>query len=233
MAKESALKPFYSVLVLAFGCSLLVAGAAVGLRPLQESNRQLDQKKNILRAAGIYTKGASVEEQFKMVTTRLVELESGRFVPEDEISLGDFNQLKAAFSDELGRKLLPDEDLARLARVERYSLVYLIGEDPQVFDQVVLPVRGKGLWSTMYAYVSLDADLNTIEGISFYAHGETPGLGGEIDNANWQKGWQGKKIYNQDLDVQLEVVKGSAAKEGDTAPYQIDGLSGATMTSVG
>lgn len=233
MAEESALKPFYSVLVLAFACSLLVAGAAVGLRPLQESNRQLDQKKNILRAAGILQDDVSVAEQFEVVQTRLVELATGSFVAEDQLSPQQFNQTKAAFSDELGRSLEKEDDLARLSRIEKYSLVYLIAGDDNTIEQIILPVRGKGLWSTMFAYVALDADLNTIRGISFYAHGETPGLGGEVENATWQKGWQGKKVYDQDRAVRLQVVKGSVDQSGEQAAFEIDGLSGATMTSTG
>ena len=233
MAEESALKPFYSVLVLAFACSLLVAGAAVGLRPLQESNRQLDQKKNILRAAGILKEDVPVADQFQVVETRLVELATGNFVAEDQLSPQQFNQTKAALSDDLGRSLEKENDLARLSRLEKYSLVYLIAGDDKAIEQIILPVRGKGLWSTMFAYVALDADLNTIRGISFYAHGETPGLGGEVENANWQKGWQGKKVYDQDQSVRLQVVKGSAEKSGEQAAYEVDGLSGATMTANG
>lgn len=232
MAEESALKPFYSVFVLAFACSLLVAGAAVGLRPLQEANKQLDQKKNILRAAGIYDKDIPVDEQFAVVSTKLVELSTGRFIPQEELPVSEYNQQAAALSDDMGRQLEKEEDLARLSRVEKYSRVYLIAASEKSPQQVVLPVRGKGLWSTMFAYVALDSDLNTIRGISFYAHGETPGLGGEIENAGWQKGWQGKQIYGEDDTVMLQVVKGSAAK-GEEGAYQVDGLSGATMTSDG
>ena len=64
MAKEHPLKPFYSVLVLAFACSALVAAAAVGLRPYQDENKSLDQKKNILTAAGLLQQEVSVDEQF-------------------------------------------------------------------------------------------------------------------------------------------------------------------------
>ncbi len=96
-----------------------------------------------------------------------------------------------------GRKLSPEEDIAKLRHQEKYSLVYLVRKDGEI-EQIILPVRGKGLWSTMYAYVALDGDLTTIRGVSFYEHGETPGLGGEIENQRWQKGWQGKEIYDDE-----------------------------------
>jgi Na+-transporting NADH:ubiquinone oxidoreductase subunit C len=232
MAEESPLKPFYSVLVLAFVCSALVAGAAVALKPLQDSNRQLDRKKNILSAAGLYRQDQPIERAFAGIETRIVELATGRFVPEDQLVPETYNQLKAALSPELGRSLDPGKDLARLRRLEKYSLVYLVKKGDKV-EQFVLPVRGKGLWSTMFAYVAVDADLNTIRGVAFYEHGETPGLGGEVENSRWQGLWQGKKIYTDAGEVGLRVVKGRAAENGEKAKYEIDGLSGATLTTKG
>lgn len=230
--KEPAAKPFYSVLVLAFVCSALVAGAAVGLRPKQEANRQLDQKKNILRAAQLYDAGKPVDELFSVIETRIVELESGEYVPESKISPGSYNQLKAALSSELGRPIAGEKDIARLRRLEKYSLVYLV-KDGERTTQVILPVRGKGLWSTMYGYVCLDSDLTTIKGISFYEHGETPGLGGEIENEQWLADWQNKKMYDHTGTVALQVVKGQSAESGKGAMFEVDGLSGATMTADG
>jgi Na+-transporting NADH:ubiquinone oxidoreductase subunit C len=232
MAEESAAKPFYSVLILALVCSALVAGAAVGLRPLQEANRRIDQKKNILRAAGIYRPDGDVEQQFAPIKTKIIDLTSGEFVSEDQLSPAAFDQRKAALSNDLGMALEKGKDPAGLSRVEKYSLVYLVMGNGRV-DQLILPVRGKGLWSTLYAYVALDADLTTIRGISFYAHGETPGLGGEIENEAWQGSWRGKKIYGPDAAVALEVVKGKAAETGEASRHEIDGLSGATMTGAG
>lgn len=232
MAEESLARPFYTVLVLALVCSALVAGAAVLLRPLQESNQRIDQQKNILRAAGLYDPKKDVDEQFKVIRTRVVDLSSGAFVPPEQISPDSFDQRKAALDSTLGTALNKTSDLAGLGRQERYSLVYLVERNQRV-EQVILPIRGKGLWSTMYAYVALEADLNTIRGISFYAHGETPGLGGEIENKQWQESWRGKAIYGPDHGVALKVVKGRAADQGPMAPYQIDGLSGASMTGAG
>lgn len=232
MADEHPLKPFYSVLVLAFACSTLVAGAAVGLRPMQEANKALDQKKHILYAAGLYDSSKSIEEMFTPVETKVVELATGNFVGEDVVDPATFNQSRAAFTDEFGRNLTGDEDIAKLKRVEKYSVVYLVKNNDNV-EQVILPVRGKGLWSTMYAYVSLGADFSTIRGVSFYAHGETPGLGGEVENENWQKSWQNKLVYSSTGDVALDFAKGKSNATGDAQAYEIDGLSGATLTTKG
>ncbi|MFV0437234.1 MAG: Na(+)-translocating NADH-quinone reductase subunit C [Desulfopila sp.] len=224
-------KPFYSVLVLAFVCSALVAGAAVGLRPKQEANRQLDRQKNILYAAGIFDPDKPIAEQFANIETRVVELKTGKFVDPALIDPQSYNQRRAAYTSDLGTVIPRDEDTAGITRQERYSLVYLVKKDDRLAE-VVLPVRGKGLWSTMYAYVAVDADLTTVRGVSFYEHGETPGLGGEVANRTWENTWQGKELYKDDR-VALRLTKGGVDPTSADAPYQIDGLSGATLTSKG
>ena len=233
MAEEHhPLKPFYSVLVLAFGCSLLVALAAVGLKPLQDANKSIDQKRNILRAAGLYKEGISIEDQFSVIDSRIVELNSGEFIAADRIDPKSYNQRAAAISDESGRELESSEDIAGIRRLENYSLVYLV-KNGETLDQLVVPVRGKGLWSTMYAYVALDSDLTTIRGISFYEHGETPGLGGEIANPRWQNGWKDKRVYSENGEISLAVTKNIDQASADQQPYLVDALSGATLTSDG
>lgn len=233
MAEEHPLKPFYSVLVLAFACSTLVALAAVGLQPYQQINRTLDQKKNILSAAGIYSEEVPVLEQFdNMIETRVIELASGRFADEVDIDPELYNQPAAALSDQLGRPLEREVDDAGIRRLETYSLVHLVRRDGTV-SQVVLPVRGKGLWSTMYAYVAVAADLNTITGISFYEHGETPGLGGEIENPRWQASWEGKQLYDDDGNLAFTVQKPGSQGGPEQERFRVDGLSGATLTSDG
>jgi len=231
MAEDHPLKPFYSVLVLAFACSTLVALAAVGLKPLQDSNKTLDQKKNILAAAGLYDPAVGVEEQFGSIRTRLVSLETGEFV-DDGVDPTSFDQLDAAMQDETSSLLGKDDDIAGIRRQEAYSLVYLVTDGERV-DQIVLPVRGKGLWSTMYAYVAVDGNLQTIRGVSFYEHGETPGLGGEVENPRWQAGWKDKKLYDDAGDLTVSVVKSGSQAGPEEAAYQIDGLSGATITTQG
>jgi Na+-transporting NADH:ubiquinone oxidoreductase subunit C len=232
MADESIAKSYYSVLILAFVCSLLVAGTVVGLRPLQEANRLQDQRKNILYAAGLYSSEQSVEELFAPIETRVIELATGLYVAKEDIDPATFNQLHAAQSDDEGKALAKGDDIAGLNRLERYSLVYLVQKKGKT-SQIILPIRGKGLWSTMYAYVAIEPDLSTIRGISFYEHGETPGLGGQIDNRAWQDSWRGKRLYDSQGDMKLRLQKGKAASSGDLAPYEIDGLSGATLTANG
>lgn len=229
MADITAYKPFYSVLVLAFFCSLLVGSAAVGLRPFQEKNKLLDRRKNILIAAGLYDNTSTVANLFGNIETRIVNLKSGAFVAADTVSPEKFDQLKAALSKESGQPLTKDEDIAGIRGIEKHSRVYLVTDNNTV-RQVILPIRGKGLWSTLYGYIAIEGDMSTVSGISFYEHGETPGLGGEIENSRWQAGWQGKKIYNQSNEESLLV--GQKKSQGE-AIHHVDGLSGATLTIQG
>ncbi len=229
MASESVVKTFTVAVVLAVACSLLVAGAAIGLRPLQEANKVRDRKKNILLVAGLYNPRESVEETFEQVEPRIVDLASGEYVDKDKLDPATFDQRAAARDPKLSVKIPADKDLAGIGRREKYSLVYLVKKDDKL-DQIILPDYGKGLWSTLYGFMALDGDLNTVKGITFYEHAETPGLGGEIDNPRWKAGWPGKKVYDDKGSVQLVVAKG-VAEEGN--PYEVDGISGATLTANG
>jgi Na+-transporting NADH:ubiquinone oxidoreductase subunit C len=106
--------------------------------------------------------------------------------------------------------------------------VYSIESAEGAYETVVLPVSGFGLWGIMYGYLAIEGDGNTIRGIGFYDHKETPGLGGEISNPRWQAQWPGKQIFDTAGDVAFELVKGGG--EGES---QVDALSGATLTSRG
>jgi Na+-transporting NADH:ubiquinone oxidoreductase subunit C len=97
---------------------------------------------------------------------------------------------------------------------------------------IILPIEGKGLWSTLYGYLALAPDANTVVGITFYDHGETPGLGGEVDNPRWQALWPNRKAYDARGNAALRVKKGRAGPPEED-PHQVDGLSGATITSRG
>ncbi|MCU3615509.1 NADH:ubiquinone reductase (Na(+)-transporting) subunit C, partial [Enterobacter hormaechei subsp. oharae] len=97
-------------------------------------------------------------------------------------------------------------------------------------QEIVLPIYGNGLWSMMYAFVALDTDGRTVKGITYYDQGETPGLGGEVENPNWRAQFVGKKVLDDNGQPALKVVKGGA-RPGDE--FAVDGLSGATLTSNG
>ena len=230
MSKDSTGKVLTVAFVLCVVCPILVSAAAVGLSSRQERNKIEEKRKNILQAAGIYEAGIPVEDQFSNIQTRIVDLQTGEF--STDFDAATFDSRKAARDAETGYRIPPELDLASIKSRSRYMDVYLLMEG-DVAQQVILPVHGKGLWSTMYGFLSLADDLTTVNGFAFYEHGETPGLGGEIDNPSWKKQWPGKKIYDEAGTTRIEVLKGAVDKTSDNAIYQADGLAGATLTARG
>ncbi len=213
-------------IALCFVCAVIVATAAVSLRPLQQANVVDDMNRNILQAAGIFDESRSIREQFEeSVEAKVIDLRTGKYVDMDPAT---YNQRAASKDAEMSEVLA--DDPAGIKRQEYFSLVYLVSKDGSL-DKVILPVRGYGLWSTLYGFIALESDLNTVAGLGFYEHGETPGLGGEVDNPRWKALWPGKQVRNGD-ELALTVLKGKA-EPGPKQQYQVDGLSGATLTTAG
>jgi Na+-transporting NADH:ubiquinone oxidoreductase subunit C len=211
-------------------CSVVVSSAAVLLKPAQEANKTLDRKRNILAAAGMLDDDVSVDEQFQKVSTRLVDLRTGKFT--DAQDPANYDQRAAAKDPAASDSLSAEQDRAKIGRREHYALVYLVEQAGGGIDKIILPIRGYGLWSTLYGFVALESDANTVAGLGFYEHAETPGLGGEVDNPRWKGLWPGKQIY-RDGKVAIELVKGSVDPHSTNAKWQVDGLAGATLTSRG
>ncbi len=208
-------------------CAVVVSTASVALRPLQVENRMQFRQVNILQTADMYTPGMDVQAAFERVERRFVDLDSGEYVERPD----NYDQPRAARDPEQSRQIDPDP--AGIRRRADVAEVYLTYDDAGALNRVVLPVHGYGLWSTMYGFLALEPDLNTIAGIRFYQHGETPGLGGEIDNPRWQQNWEGKQLRNADGELAFEVVKGQVVQGSPGADYSVDGLSGATITARG
>jgi len=211
-------------------CSVIVSAAAVILKPAQETNQALDMKRNILAAAGMLDAGGDVEEQFKQITPRVVDLRTGKFT--DDVSAADYDEWKAAKDPAMSEALTDEEDIAKISRRENYATVYLVEKSPGDIEKIILPVRGYGLWSTLYGFIALESDANTVIGLGFYEQKETPGLGGEVDNPRWKALWPGKQVY-RDGEVAIRLIKGSVDASSADAPWQVDGLAGATLTSRG
>ena len=233
MDKDSIGNTFFVAVALCLVCSAFVALAAVGLRPIQEKNKALDKKKNVLIAAGLCSKGDKIDvaQLFaERIVDRVIELSSGNDVTAD---LGD----QAATFDaeaslqEQGQFILvpPEQDIATLKKRENLAHVYLVktSASDATPSQYVFPIRGKGLWSTCKGFLAINADLKTASGITYYEDGETPGLGGEINSKEFQDKWPGKVIFGENNEVILEVSKSA------TSDHQVDALSGATITSKG
>ncbi|MDO8908032.1 MAG: Na(+)-translocating NADH-quinone reductase subunit C [Pseudohongiella sp.] len=226
-------------LLLCAVCSVVISGAAVLLKPMQTENQILDRNRNILVAAGLFdpavNTNAEVQSMFERFNARIVDLDSGTFLSDEEAQRLGLNPQtyseSAARNDPAFSDALPGEqDTAKIRRRVRYATVYTIDNADGGFESVVLPVSGYGLWGIMYGYLALEGDGNTILGIGFYDHKETPGLGGEISNPRWQAQWPGKEIYT---DADSDEVAFAVVKGGGQGPHQVDALSGATLTSRG
>ena len=235
MSKDSTTKTIIVALCLCVICSILVSTAAVRLRPLQAENKSLDVKKNLLLAAKLIESSGSTKDDiitaFDNVETKLIDLATGLEVT--DMDAATYDTRKAAKDPMLSLKISSEDDIARIKTRAKIRPVYLVKKGNTV-DQIVIPFHGKGLWSTMYGFLCLDSDTRTVRGISYYEHGETPGLGGEVDNERWKSSWIGKKVLSSDdFSPIFDVVKGSVNPNSKMAMSQVDGLSGATLTSNG
>ncbi|MBB5321213.1 Na(+)-translocating NADH-quinone reductase subunit C [Marinobacter oulmenensis] len=238
-AKDTVSRTIMVALVLSIVFSVVVSTAAVMLRPAQIQNQNLDIKTNILSAAGMLESGASpqeIEDTFARFDVRLVDLDSGTFVEPSQVGVQDpmkYDMYKAASDPEMSTNIPSSEDKAGIKRRPNVAKVYTLSEDGELV-RVVLPVHGYGLWSTLYGFISLEGDLNTIEGLGFYSHAETPGLGGEVDNPRWKALWHGKEVYDDNYsEPEIRLVKGGVSPDARNKEHKIDALSGATLTSRG
>ena len=230
MSKNSMTNTLIVTIGLCLLCSLIISTAAVALRPLQEQNHIRELNHSILQVAGIYRPGIAIETLMKHIEVRMVDLERGTYV--DSPPATGFDMVEAARTADRGRPLDKQQDIAGIGFVPRYAKIYLVHENNQL-HRIVLPVYGYGLWSTLYGFIALEPDANTVYTLQFYQHGETPGLGGRVDDPKWRALWHGKKIYAAGTSPQLSVVKVPPRKSDPDFAYKVDGLSGATLTSLG
>ena len=167
----------------------------------------------------------------------MVDLDTGEYLSEEELARPELNpdrydQIKAAKDAKLSEALRGEDDIASIKRREKVAQVYLLEEEGRL-AKIVLPIRGYGLWSTLYGFLVLEGDASTVIGLAYYDQKETPGLGGEVDNPKWKALWPGKKVFDEQGAVSIDIVKGGVDKDAPEALHQVDGLSGATLTSNG
>ena len=222
-------KTIIVAILLCLVCSILVSTSAVMFKPLQIANKQADIKKNILAVTGLLSEDADVNTLFEQFEVRIVDLETGLY---SDIDHAAYDQYKAAGDPDQSVELTAEQDIAGIGHRAKLAKVFLLQEGGKT-SQVVLPIHGYGLWSTLYGFVSFEGDFNTIGGLQFYAHAETPGLGGEVDNPKWRQLWKGKKAFNDQGELKIEVVRGFVDFKVAGSEHQVDGLSGATLTSRG
>lgn len=238
MASDNMTKAIGVVVAICFVAAIFVSSAAVGLKPIQEENKRIDLLKNILIAGDLYDEvNPNVSETFKnKISAEIINLETTEVVPpekyDDVLNIEKFDIKAVANSSEHGKIIPPENDIAKIVRMPKEIIIYKVMSDSGV-EKYILPIYGKGLWSTLYGFIALDKDLHTIKGFTFYEHGETPGLGGEVDNPKWKHSWVGKQAYDEEWNLKIEVIKGRVDQTSENAKFQVDGLSGSTLTTRG
>lgn len=207
--------------------SVILSGLSEGLRERKELNVALDKKRNILSAFGIELAGNSpadiVKAEYAKVEATVVD------------SRGEATDGDVAVFDTASKMIDQFKKLNSGNETDCGFPVYKLKDGDTVVAYAV-PIVGQGLWSKMLGYVSLENDLNTIRGLSFYSQGETPGLGAEVEKAWFRNNFVGKKVLDAEGAVQgVKVVKGKAKDlgQGDELLHMVDGISGATITCNG
>jgi len=232
--KESTGRTLFVALAVSLVASVFVAGSAIALKPVQIENRLLDKQRSILAIAGLGgddLSSAQVKDLFNSrIKARVIDLKTGE--NREDLDPVTFDPLKAAKDPKTSTALTGAEDIALIKRREQFTTVYRVEKDGQL-ESLILPIRGYGLWSTLHGFLAIKPDLNTVVGLGFYQHAETPGLGGEVDNPKWKGLWPGKTLFDEAGKPIVKIVKGGVDPASPDAGHQVDALAGATLTSNG
>ena len=228
---HSDFQTFRFVLLISIFSALLLSLTATSLKNKQDLNIEVDRKKNVLKCAGIDVSKLKSEEIIKNYKNSIVEKViaiSGEVV---DISYQDLTIEENKSTGQITYYNTNTDNLESSIDKIKYLPLFEYSIDG-IVDAYIIPISGKGLWSTLYGYFSLSKDLESVLGITFYKHGETPGLGGEIEKKWFQEQFKDKKIFDEKKSlVSITVVKGKAS--GKNINYQVDGISGATITGNG
>ena len=224
LPNDNPVKTVAITLAVALAGSVLVAGSAVLLKPLQLANKEAERRAHIAEIVGQLPDADEVQ-----VEARVVDLATGDYVP--SIDPFQYDQRRAAKDPDQSVEIPDEEDIAGLRRRARFATVYLVRQAGET-RLVILPVRGRGFGSMLYGYLGLSGDTNTVAGLSFYEHAETPGIGALIDAPEWKYQWRGKAVWDGPV-LMLGVGAGRIEPGSLEAKYQVDGLTGATWTAQG
>ena len=236
--------------VLCLVCSAVVSVAAVSLRPMQLANEVLAKQRNRLIAARLIEPDAPDDVVDRLygerIRTQWIDLREGEPVPAPPTDSKEFD-FEAAADDEALSFDIPDPYQVPGRAPKAVPVYQVLSEDGSRVERLVLPVSGKGLWSTLRAYLAVDLNLDEasprerfpIAGVTFYEQAETAGLGAEVQNANWQELWRDRYIYGPNPEEEwkpvFQVAKPAekGAEGSEKAKYQVDALAGATITGDG
>lgn len=206
------------IITVSFICSMLLSLVSEGLKDKKNLNIELDKKKNILESIGIQASDFSSEK---------VEIEFNNNIKERVVNFNGFIEN------------ILHEDLNKIINRQTGDTEYFYGSDKYLplfesttMSSLIIPISGKGLWSSLFGYIAISSkDYSSVNGITFYAHGETPGLGAEITKPWFKSSFKGKEIFKNGVLTSIDVAKSGLADK--TSLYEVDGISGATITSKG
>ena len=196
---------------------------------MQLAYQSIERNRAVLEASRLIEPGLDladneIVDRFLVLETRIVDLDTDAF--SDAVSPITYD-VRAAMNDPDRTEPIPSElDTASLGRRPVYLPVYLLLDDQRV-ERIVLPVYGPGMWSTIHGFISLQADFATIEGVAFYEHGETPGIGDRILDPAWLAQWRGQPAYDDSGQLVLRIGANSTSSTSNSG---IDAISGATVT---
>ncbi len=221
---DSYVNTFAMAFVVSLVCAMLVSTSVILLGPIQQENKLLRSSiENMLPIIESMQLDIDPEELPRQFEIRVIDLQTGDYVED----LGASGLVPGEEASPLVT-VPEDEDIAGIGQHSRYASVYLIIEDSRT-KYILLPVYGRGMWSTIHGYLVLENDANTIAAIKFYEHGETPGIGDRIDESFWLVQWRGKLVYENNAPA-IRVVK---SRTPTTLPHEVDAIAGATLTSLG
>jgi len=232
MNNDSPMKALVVVTATALVCSTLVTIAAVTLQPIQKAYRDLERNRYLVGISGL-TNGVDelsdrdVVSRFQSLEARIVDLDTGEY--DQRYNPDTFDTWKAASDAALSIAIPAAADLANLSRRSRLVTVYLVREKNKL-KRMILPIYGQGMWSTLYGFIALEADLNTISDITFYQQNETAGIGDRILRPDWQARWQGRKLYDETGALRFRIGGSAVDQATPETVFQVDAISGATIT---
>ncbi len=232
MNNNSPQKALIVVFAVAAVCSVRVSVAAIALKPIQLRNQLVERSRNVIALTGLVPPDKllsddEVLETIEQLDMRVVNIDTGEF--DSTIDPLDFDEHAAVNNDELSVAIPAGDDLANIGRRSRFAIVYLVWDGDEL-KRIILPIHGQGMWSTLYGFIALESDLNTIGAVSFYEQAETAGLGDQIQRPDWQAQWQGRELFDNQRNFRFRVAAGAVEEDSAAARHQVDGLTGATVT---
>ena len=203
---SNRLKSILFAAALCFVCSVILTTGSTGLQRFQKKNMLIDKHRNILKSVGL------VEQNRRFAAAEIESLYT--------------KYIKPLWVDADGRLIKESQ------RAEGDFPLYIYLKEENI-EAYIVPINSRGLWGRIQGYLAIENDGSTVAGFTVYKHSETPGLGGEIEKAWFQKNWVGKKIVDRDGGfVSVSIAKGTV---DDLIPSEkqsnyVDGISGATLT---